>query len=120
MFVPNFLEMVYTDYQNILTDIGRVWDLCKNRPNESREDLHTIQEQYMQSISFVQDRERNQIIEELLEVTNQLISSNNSSCFSPEQSPENDDSRLLSLSKRKALGIRLFNISIRFFIKGEK
>ena len=67
--------MVYNEYQELLRDIGKVWDQSKSQRNESKDLLSTIHEQYLQSSLFLcnQEKVHNQIIEELFEVTNQLI-----------------------------------------------
>ena len=102
--------MVYIGYQELLRDIGKVWDQSTHQPNESKDFLAIVHEQYLQSAALLSTQEiiRNQIIEELFEVTNQLIQNT----FRNADNLESEDNKVLSISKRGIIGDSFTDFSL--------
>ena len=91
--------MAYKQYQDIFRDIGSVWDQsCHQSRENTEQDLALVREHFIKSEQFIYEKERNQIIEELLDVTYQLIQQNTTPILQ-EEVFENEGR--LSISKRK-------------------
>lgn len=91
--------MPYRQYQDVFRDIGFVWDqsLCQSRES-TEHDLELVRDQFVESEKFVHEKERIQIIEELLDVTYQLIQQKQTPTLENE---EFENEGRLSISKRK-------------------
>lgn len=93
--------MAYTCYRELFNDIGIVWDGIKENSNFAQQKLHSIQENVQQSTLFKEEKERKQIMEEMIDVTNQLMEQ--SLDIAREELNSFDDNELLSITKRKQL-----------------
>lgn len=93
--------MPYKCYKELFKDIGIVWDGINEKGNFARQKLHSIQENVQQSTLFNEEKERKQIMEEMIDVTNQLMEQ--SLDMAREELSSSDDIELFSISKRKHL-----------------
>lgn len=93
--------MAYSNYQELFNDIGFVWDHSQEDQNSLQQNLQSIHNQFMISEQIHKEKEQNQIIEELLEVTSQIIQKPINSSIQQNNNGKEEEIGSISISKRK-------------------
>ena len=86
---------IMSHFQRLFSDIGRAWDLGADDPDSVLYIVNEVRNSLQKSDCVLQDKERSDIVEELCDVTIQLLQQRQSSSFSAQMSAES-----LSISKR--------------------
>ena len=86
---------IMSHFQRLFSDIGRAWDLGADDPDSVLYIVNEVRNSLQKSDCVLQDKERSDIVEELCDVTIQLLQQRQSSSFSAQVSAES-----LSISKR--------------------
>lgn len=112
--------MAYSNYQDLFNDIGYVWDHSQDDLNSLQQNLQSIHNHFMISEQIHKEKEQNQIIEELLEVTSQIIQKPINSPLQQNKIGKEEEIGSVSISKRRLSfdsGIFIHLLQSRYFYK---
>ena len=84
-----------SQFQRLFSEIGRAWDLGADDPDSVLYIVNEVRRSLQKSDCVLQDKEKSDIVEELCDVTIQMLQQRQSSSFGAQMSAES-----LSISKR--------------------